>query len=90
MAFELVDAKRRSHPLRYERPFSPKTSPVTEGLKFTIIAVVPQILSNDLEKSFYYAVLKFVIRLSVICKNESPQRAPMAVLIAQRCHIRCL
>ena len=42
MTFELgkkvcFTPKRRSYPLRYERPFSPKTSPVTEGLKFSVL-----------------------------------------------------
>src|ERR1700757_4143965 len=33
-----ADAKRRPHPLRYERQFSPKASPVTEGLKFVVLS----------------------------------------------------
>ena len=65
----MANAKRRSHPLRYERLFSPKTSPVTEGLKFSIVAEVPQILSNDLARSFQYIVPKFVIRVFAICKK---------------------
>jgi len=65
---ELANAKRRSHPLRYERLFSPKTSPVTEGLKFSIVAAVPQILSNHLGRSFHQVPVKFVIRLFAICK----------------------
>src|SRR5262245_6159434 len=65
---EWANAKRRSHPLRYERLFSPKTSPVTEGLKFSIAAAVPQVLSNDLGRSFHYGLVTFVIRLFGICK----------------------
>src|SRR5215470_11456127 len=65
---ELANAKRRSHPLRYERLFSPKTSPVTEGLKFSTVAAVPQVLSNDLGRSFHYGLVTFVIRLFAICK----------------------
>jgi len=42
---------------------------VTEGLKFSIVAAVPQILSNDLERSFHYMVEKFVIRVFAICKK---------------------
>jgi len=35
------DAKRRPHPLRYERQFSPKASPVTEGLKLGVLSEAP-------------------------------------------------
>ena len=48
------NAKRRSHPLRYERQFSPKTSPVTEGLKFSILGHGPQCRVEDLGGSFPY------------------------------------
>jgi hypothetical protein len=50
------DTKRRSHPLRYERQFSPKTSPVTEGLKFSILGRGPQCRVEDLGGSFPYTL----------------------------------
>jgi len=65
-----VDAKRRSHPLRYERQFSPKASPVTEGLKFMILVVaLPMDHHEDLDRSFLHVASFFVIRMFAICKK---------------------
>jgi hypothetical protein len=63
------DAKRRSHPLRYERQFSPKASPVTEGLKCMVIFEGPEVHIEDLGRSFPYGGVLFVIRMFGICKK---------------------
>ena len=60
--------KRRSHPLRYERPFSPKTSPVTEGLKFSVL-VLRSSTAEALGRSVHYRLASFVISVYVICKK---------------------
>ncbi len=66
----IADAKRRSHPLRYERQFSPKASPVTEGLKFMILDVaLPMDHRENLGRSLVYRAALFVIRMFAICKN---------------------
>jgi hypothetical protein len=64
------NAKRRSHPLRYERQFSPKASPVTEGLKFMVLArALAMDQRENLGRSFVHRAAFFVIRMFGICKN---------------------
>jgi hypothetical protein len=65
---EIFTPKRRSHPLRYERPFFPKTSPVTEGLKFSVFVLWSSTVES-LARSFPYRLASFVIRVYVICKK---------------------